>query len=190
MIEQFRNQFQLEDSKFDAYASCFNRIEVPAKTTLLNEGEISKRMFFIEKGCIREWFNNDGKDITCQFFFEQQAVGAIESFKKNIPALTTIETIEPSVLWWIHQQDAYMIIAEIKEIPHLRDLFIDKIFERTFDYMKYFFSVIKDSPQERYLRLLAERPELIRRVPQHYIASYMGISTVHLSRIKSKLSRS
>lgn len=146
-------------------------------------------MFLIEKGCIRVWFNNNGKDVTSQFFFENETVGSIESFLKNIPSPTTIETIEPCILWWVDKTDLNRIIEEIKEIPRLRDMFINRIFDRTFDYMKYFFSSIKDGPQQRYLNLMKERPEIIQRVPQHYIASYLGISTVHLSRIKSKLSK-
>lgn len=189
MFEQFRNKFQLDDDKWNEYIDCFHRIEVPAKTILLKEGEVSKKMFLIEKGGIRAWFNNNGKDITSQFFFEKETVGSIESFRKNIPSQTTIETIEPSILWWIHKTDLNRIIEEIKEIPQLRDMLIDKIFERTFDYMKYFFSMVKNTPQERYINLLKERPEIIKRVPQHYIASYLGISTVHLSRIKSVLAK-
>lgn len=189
MFEQYRPKLQLDDDKWNAYVSCFNRIEVPSKTVLLDEGKLSKKMFVIEKGCIRVWFNNNGKEVTSQFFFENETVGSIESFRKNIPSPTTIETIEPSILWWISKDDLDRIIEEIKAIPHLRDLYIDKIFNRTFDYMKYFFSSIKDTPQERYLNLIKERPEIVKRVPQHYIASYLGISTVHLSRIKSKLAK-
>ncbi|MGJ1516197.1 Crp/Fnr family transcriptional regulator [Sphingobacterium siyangense] len=189
MFEQFRIKFQLDDDKWNEYIDCFHRIEVLAKTILLKEGEVSKKMFLIEKGGIRAWFNNNGKDITCQFFFENETVGSIESFRKNIPSQTTIETIEPSILWWIHKTDLNRIVEEIKEIPQLRDMLIDKVFERTFDYMKYFFSMVKNTPQERYINLLKERPEIIKRVPQHYIASYLGISSVHLSRIKSVLAK-
>src|SRR5690606_443896 len=96
-------------------------------------------------------------------------------------------TIEPSIIWWIQKKDLDQIIEEIKEIPELRDQFIDAIFERTFQYMKHFISSIKDSPQERYLNLLKEKPEIVQRVPQHYIASYLGITKVHLSRIRSKI---
>lgn len=187
MLEQFRNKFQLADAQWNDYTGCFHRMEVPSRTILLTEGTISKKMFLIEKGCIRVWFNNKGKDVTSQFFFENETVGSIESFRKNIPSPTNIETIEPSILWWIHKEDLDRIIEEIKEIPHMRDMFIDKIFERTFDYMNYFFAMVRDTPQERYLNLLKERPEIVKRIPQHYIASYLGISTVHLSRIKSKL---
>jgi CRP-like cAMP-binding protein len=189
MFTLFRNKFLLEDDAWDSYVNCFKRIEVPAKTILLKEGEISKKMFLIEKGCIRVWYNNNGKDITSQFFFENEMVSSIESFRKGIPSLTAIETIEPGIIWWIHKKDLNRIIEEIKEIPRLRDMFINTIFERTFDYMKHFFSAIKDTPQQRYLNLIKERPQVIKRVPQHYIASYLGISTVHLSRIKSKLAK-
>ncbi|PXY39371.1 Crp/Fnr family transcriptional regulator [Flavobacterium cheongpyeongense] len=187
MFEQFRNKFPLDDSKWNEYTSYFKRLEVPAKTILLEEGEISKRLFIIEKGCIRVWFNNNGKDLTTQFFFENQNVASIESFVKKLPSPVFIETIEPAVLWWIHKSDIDIILEEIKEIPELRDQFIDKIFQRTFDYIRHFVSFIKDSPVQRYLNLIEENPQIVQRVPQHYIASYLGISTVHLSRIKSKL---
>jgi CRP-like cAMP-binding protein len=187
MFDQFRNKFPLEDSKWNEYTSYFKRLEVPPKTILLEEGEISKRLFIIEKGCIRVWFNNNGKDLTTQFFFENQNVASIESFIKKLPSPVFIETIEPSVLWWIHKNDIDIIMEEIKEIPELRDQFIDKIFQRTFDYIRHFVSFIKDSPSQRYLNLIEENPQIVQRVPQHYIASYLGVSTVHLSRIKSKL---
>lgn len=187
MFNQFRSKFPLSEEKWNEYIGYFNRIEVPAKTTLLEEGEISKKLFVIEKGCIRVWFNHNGKDLTSQFFFENQSVASIESFMKKFPSPVFVETIEPSILWWIHKNDVDTIIEEIKEIPELRDRLIDMLFQRTFDYMKHFFSFIKDSPAERYNSLIQEKPQIIQRVPQHYIASYLGVSTVHLSRIKSKL---
>lgn len=187
MFSQFRNKFPLTDEKWIEYTNYFSRIEVASKTILLEEGEISKKLFIIEKGCIRVWFNNNGKDLTTQFFFENQSVASIESFMKKFPSQAAVETIEPSVLWWISKNNLDKILEEIKEIPELRDRLINMLFERTFDYMKYFVSFIKDSPTQRYLNLIEERPQIIQRVPQHYIASYLGVTTVHLSRLKSKL---
>lgn len=187
MFTQFRNKFPLTDEKWNEYTSYFNRIEVPVKTVLIEEGEVSKKLFIIEKGCIRVWFNNNGKDLTSQFFFENQSVASIESFIKKFPSPVVVETIEPSVLWWISKNDVDTILEEIKQIPELRDRLINMLFQRTFDYMKHFFSFIKDSPTQRYLSLIEEKPQIVQRVPQHYIASYLGVSTVHLSRIKSKL---
>ncbi len=187
MFDQFKNKFPLDEEHWNEYTSCFTRIEVPAKTVLLKEGEISKKLFLIEKGCVRVWFNNNGKDMTFQFFFENDTVASIESFRKKIPSPVVIETIEASVLWWIHKKDVDRIAAEISEIPALRATFINALFDRTFAYMKHFFSFIKDTPTQRYLNLIEEKPQIIKRVPQHYIASYLGISTVHLSRIRNKV---
>ena len=189
MFEQFRNRFSLTDQQWNDYTHCFKRIEIPAKTVLLSEGETSKKLFLVEKGCIRVWFNNNGKDISFQFFFENHVVSSVESFRKNVPSPVTVETIEPSVVWWITKKEVDRIFDEIKHIPQLQDLLIDAVFERTYDYMKHFLTSIKDTPEQRYLNLIKEKPEMIRRVPQHYIASYLGVTTVHLSRIKSKLAK-
>lgn len=186
----FRNKIPVSDDKWNAYVSCFQRMEVPAKTVLLGEGKVSTKMFFVEKGCVRVWFNNNGKDLTLQFFMENQLVSSIESFIKRIPSPVTIETIEPCVIWWIGKKDMDRILDEVKEIPRIRDMFIDVIFERTFNYIQLFVSSIKDTPRQRYLNLMKERPALVKRIPQHYIASFLGITTVHLSRVKSQIARS
>lgn len=188
-LQKFRGNFAVSDDKWDEYTGCFKRIEVPAKTILLHEGEVSKKAYLVQKGCMRVWFNNAGKDMTVQFFFEMNTVSSLESFKKNIPSLLTIETLEPCVLWYINKPDIEKIIDEIGDIPLLRKQLLDAVFSRTFNYMQHFFSFIKDSPKQRYLNLVQQNPQIVLRVPQHYIASYLGISTVHLSRIKSAIAK-
>jgi len=190
MFEQNRHKTSFAAQIWVAYRSYFTCMKVPAKTNILREGEIAHKLFFIEKGCIRVWHNENGKDITVQFFFENSSVSSIESLKKNIPSPITIETIEPCIIWWIDKKALNKLIAEIKEIPRLRDMLIDALFERTFDYIKGFSAFIRDSPKQRYLHVLQDRPQIVQRVPQHYIASYLGISSVHLSRIKNKLAKS
>lgn len=69
----------------------------------------------------------------------------------------------------------------------VRERWMDALFERNLHYMKHCLSFIKDTPQQRYLNLIEKQPQVVQRVPQHYIASYLGITKVHLSRIKSKL---
>lgn len=189
MFDQLISKFQLDHDKVREYESYFNCIQVPARTILLREGDISKKVFFIKKGCIRVWFNNNGKDITFQFFFENDRVSSTESFKKNIPSIVTIETIEPCTLWVVNKKDMDKIMNECFEVPKIREKLIDVLFDRNIHYMKHCLSFIKDTPQQRYVRLLKESPQIIQRIPQHYIASYLGISSVHLSRIKGQLTR-
>ncbi len=189
MLDKFRTKFPFPPEKWDDYVSRFKRIQVPARTVLLREGDILRKAYLIEKGCLRVWFNNKGEDMTFQFFFENNTVSSIESFKKSIPSLFSIETIEPCTLWWIDKADIDTIIAEISEIPSVRTQMLEAMFDRTLHYMEHFLTFIRDTPLERYENLLAQRPHIVQRVPQHYIASYLGISSVHLSRIKNKLAR-
>lgn len=189
MLYQLKDKFQLTDDDWNYFIHHFSRMDVPAKTAILHEGEIPSRIFFIEKGCLRIWFNHEGKDLTLQFFFENNVVASLESFKKGTPSELTIEAIEPCTLWYITRADIDKLMPDIDARPAIRTAFINFILERTFNYMKHFFSFIKDSPKQRYINLINDKPEIIKRVPQHYIASYLGITTVHLSRIKSQIAK-
>jgi CRP-like cAMP-binding protein len=155
--------------------------EIAARTPLLREGEISRYAFLIRKGCLRMWFNKDGKDITMQFFFEDQAVASIDSFMNDEPSLFSLDAIEPSTVLAIGK-DAFIRIRDA--YPEAREEFQKFVFQRFRHYAQLFLSRIKDSPRERYEDLLAHHPEIIRRIPQRYIASYLGITPVSLSRIR------
>ncbi len=189
MFEQYRNSFPHLKEKWDEYINYYHRMEVPAKTVLLREGEVSKKAFLIEKGCLRAWLNNKGKDITFQFFFENEGVSSAESFNKSVPSFLTIETIEPCILHWISKENLNKVMKETMQIPEMREQLIDTMFERQLNYMKHFLSFIKETPKERYLTLLKEKPHILLRVPQQYIASYLGITPVSLSRIRNKVKR-
>jgi len=190
MDAQFRARHSyLTDEQWTKFTSFFQRMEVPAKTVLLREGEISTKAFVIEKGSLRVWFDNKGRDTTFQFFFEGQGISSLESFKKNIPSFFTIETLEPCVIYRIQKKDLEYIIAEIEKLPNYNNQLLEFLFERQFYYMKEFLSFVRDTPEERYQRLISERPHIVQRVPQQYIASYLGITSVSLSRIKARLAK-
>ena len=189
MLEKFRTKFPLPTEKWDAYVACFHRIDVPARTVLLHEGAVSRRAYLIEKGCLRVWFTNKGEETTFQFFFEDDTVSSVESFRKTIPSLFALETVEPCTLWWIDKTDLDRIMTEVSAQADIRERILDALFARTLNYMQHFLSFVRDTPLERYENLLTERPYIVQRVPQHYIASYLGISRVHLSRIRQKLAR-
>lgn len=140
-------------------------------------------MFFIEKGCLRTWVNNDGQEITTQFFFENDSVSSIESFRNNQPSFYNIESIEPCVLQTLSQKDFQMII---ETSPELKREMEEHLFNRLFQTQQLFYSYLKNNPQQRYAELIEKHPEILQRVPQHYIASYLGITPVSLSRIRNR----
>jgi len=168
---------------WENYRYMFKRQEISSKTTLLSEGETATKAYFIEKGCIRVWFNNNGKDVTFQFFFEGEGVSSIESFRTNQPSLFSIESIEPCIIHTISKKD---YIAILDDSPAIKAQIDEVLFQRLLFYQKLFLSRIKDNPETRYRELLEHHPQILQRVPQHYIASYLGITPVSLSRIRSR----
>jgi len=161
----------------------FTPLEVPAKTILLKEGQVSRTMYFIEQGCLRTWVNNDGKEITTQFFFEGDVVSSIESFRTNQPSLYTIESLEPTVLQTLSIKDFQEIIASSDDFKKAME---EHLFKRFYQAQQLFYSFLKNNPQQRYEELLQRHPHIVQRVPQHYIASYLGITSVSLSRIRNR----
>lgn len=169
---------------WSAYKSMWHPISVPAKTILLKEGAYANKLFKVINGALRVWFNHDGKEISFQFFFEGDVVCAVESFRKNVPSMFNIETIEPCELIWISKPDLDTVVAES---AYLNKYMMDWAVDRQSEFIRHFFSFLKDMPQQRYENLLHQKPEIIKRIPLQYIASYLGITPVSLSRIRNKV---
>lgn len=172
-----------QTQKWDRFKHLFKRMEVPSKTVLLAEGKISRNMFFLEKGCLRSWVDSNGKDITTQFFFEGDTVASIESFRSNQPSLYSIESIEPCVLQTISQKDFQDVLQSSQDLQMEMQ---EHLFKRLLQSQNLFFSFLKNTPQQRYEDLIDKHPKIIHRIPQHYIASYLGITSVSLSRIRNR----
>jgi len=164
-------------------------LEVPAKSVLLEEGTVSQNYIFIEKGCVRAFFSDNGDDKTVQFFFENEGLTSFESFVNHTPSFVTIETIEQSVIYLLPKKYVNQLMDELSAEPGFVKFLMQISSQRQTHYMNEFVSFIRDTREQRYQNLLSQRPHILQRVPQHYIASYLGVSTVHLSRIKSKLAK-
>ena len=158
--------------------------QLPAKTVLLEAGDVATNIFIVKYGCLRSWYNADGDDITLQFFLPGQPVASFESLVNSTPSEYSIETLLPTEVVVVNGLDFKNWIESHPEY-HLKGILF--AMERLSSYQKLFLSRIKDSPQERYESLLKEHPEIIAQIPQHYIASYLGITPVSLSRIRSRL---
>ena len=183
MLDRLIDRLKRDETNWVRFQHLFVEKDIAAKTILLNEGEISKNLYFIKTGCLRLWFNNDGKDITLQFFFEGQAVASIDSFLGSHPSMFTIESIEPSSIISISKDSFEQLLSYY---PDLKEGLQEITYKRFRDYALLFLSRIKDNPRKLYEDLLKNHPEIIKRVPQHYIASYLGITPISLSRIRNR----
>jgi len=169
-------------SAWEKYKHLWRQLEVPAHHLLLKEGEVCKKVYLIKQGAARTWFDGRDKEICFQFFFEGDVVYASESLRKGTPSPFNIQTMEPSTLYWIEAAGLELI----RQDAALYNQILDKVVERQEEFMQRFFTFLKDSPQQRYEDLLKHKPEIIRRVPLQYIASYLGITQVSLSRIRAR----
>jgi CRP-like cAMP-binding protein len=126
MFNQIFNKLKKDKTNWLKFQDLLVEREIASKTILLQEGEISNYVHYIKKGCLRQCFNKDGKDITFQFFFEGQAVASIDSFINNQPSLFTIESIEPSIIFSLSKNN----FEQLQRIyPELSDGFQDLMFQ-------------------------------------------------------------
>ena len=128
----------------------------------------------------------NGKDITFQFFFENERVASIESFLSREPSECYIEAIEASTLIVLSKNDFDILV---KQFPEINEAIFQLAMARFKHYAGLFRSFITHKPKDRYLELVKNDPRVIERIPQHYIASYLGITPVSLSRIRNKIWR-
>ena len=158
-------------------------LDVKAKTVLLAEGQVATHLYVIRQGCVRIWLNHRGKELTAQFFVEGEAVASLESFLTGEPSEFTLETVEPCTLEVLTKTEFDRLMAGH---AGFREWFQQLTTRRLIGYVHHLLSYIRDTPQERYQDLVRNRPQLLQRVPQHYIASYLGITGVSLSRIRNR----
>ncbi|EAH0458218.1 Crp/Fnr family transcriptional regulator [Listeria monocytogenes] len=184
MNHYFFKRIPTLEENWSSMESLFIKKEIPAKTLLLSEGDIANYIYFIDKGALRLWNNDDGRDITVQFFFENQIVASFESWYQKMPSIFSIESIEDTTVMAL-SSDAYCKLIE--QFSEINTYLTQLISERFVIYTNYFLSRIKDTPEKRYQYLVNHEPELVARVPQHYIASYLGITPVSLSRIRNRI---
>lgn len=161
--------------------------DVPAGTTLLAEGDVATNLFVVLKGCLRSYFvKENGDDITFQFFVEGQRVSSFESAMTGTPSRLNIDAIENSTIGFVKIS---RLVRMAGESDAARENFNRFLVSRLIYYMQQHTSFILDSPEKRYIRLVKESPELVSRLPQKYIASYLGITPVSLSRIRSRIKK-
>lgn len=159
-------------------------ISCKAKEVLLAAGDTASSIFLVKSGCVRAWYNADGKDITLQFFMAGQPVASFESLVNRTPSQYTLEVVVPSEIDIIRGEE-FRHWLETHPEHHLDGMRF--AMQRVASYQSLFLSRITQNPQQRYEALLREHPEIVRQIPQQYIASYLGITPVSLSRIRSRI---
>jgi len=150
---------------------------------LLKEGQQSKNSYFVLKGCIRTYYIIEGEEKTTAFYTELDAITP-HCVTNKTPSDYFISCVEDSILL-ISDSD---MGAEINSKFPKFDIMCRMLSEELLAKQRIEFDEFKtSSPEQRYLNLLQNRPDLIQRVPQHQLASYLGIKPQSLSRLRARI---
>lgn len=156
-------------------------------TILLRQGEVSDKCYFVLAGCIRQYtVGEDGKEVTINFFTEEQSVVIFKSYKQKIPSNYFLSCVEESKLLVGDLESEESMYTKFPELEKITRVIIEHNFGEEQDEKARFMGAV---PEMRYRMLLEKRPALINRVPQHQLASYLGITPESLSRIKKRVSQ-
>ncbi|WKN40767.1 Crp/Fnr family transcriptional regulator [Tunicatimonas pelagia] len=159
--------------------------EVPKRFLLIEEGTVAQEVYFINQGCLRLFYPREGEEITAFIFLENLFATSLESLLQQTPSQQCLETLEDSELLVI----SYENLMKVYNYSVNFQIMARRITEQRFiNAQRILSSHILDSPEERYQKLLATQPAWFQRVPQHYIASFLGITPVSLSRIRKRMS--
>lgn len=155
---------------------------------LLRQGEVSAiKCYFVLKGCVRQFFiDESGKEVTSNFFTEEQAIPIINEQTQRDVSKYSFMCVEDCLLV-VGDADSEKMMYH--NYPQLETM-VRKMMEINIDEMQeQFGEFINSTPEERYTSVLRKRPHLIDRIPQHQLASYLGITPESLSRIKKRMKK-
>ncbi len=151
------------------------------KEIITRAGDMENHFNFIVKGLARKYYKKGAAEINVQISMEGHMMLSQESFHSRQPSEYTIEAIEPTTLVSINYDDAENMFASSQRMEHLGRIIV------TYSMVikdKWQMQLIKMTPRERFISFVNKNPELMQRVPQKYLASYLNIKPETFSRFK------
>ena len=183
LIDFISSYISLTEEEKNAILSLDTFRTVKKGTILLKEGQQSQESYFVIKGCIRKYYITDGEEKTTAFYTEMEGLTP-HCVTTNAPSEYFISCVEDSILTVATPDIGEEINAQFPKFEIMCRLLSEELLAKqqiNFDEFK------TSSPEQRYLNLQQNRPDLIQRVPQHQLASFLGIKPQSLSRLRSRI---
>lgn len=165
-------------------SSCFSLKKLQKGDLLVQEGKISRYIGFIEKGFLQYFIILDGEEKTTYSLGEHHFVASLVSFLKQVPARENIRAVVNTDVWVVEKT----ILSKLQdEIPAFKAFYIGMLEWQICCIDESRLDAIVLSPQERYLKMMEKEPTLIQQIPLQYLASILGVTPRHLSRIRNNI---
>lgn len=158
-------------------------LEAKKGTILLKDGNVCKECYAVIKGCLREYYLKDGLDKTTAFFTKGQPVNSFSSYTNQVPSKHFLECSEDCLLTVGNQS---LVEQMCQRIPRLSEFIKNEVEKDAGALQERMATFMISSPEERFVNLMETNPGLMNRVPQHQIASYIGVTPESFSRIKKR----
>lgn len=180
---EFLNKFiPITQEEYDSLIlPCVVKRQFEKKSIITQAGEIENYMNFVDRGLVRKYYKRENDEINTQISYEGHIIHAQESFHSRTPSEYTIETIEPCEFSSITFECLEKIYSSSEKMQQLGRLVITATMVLK---DKWQSQLVKLSPRERFINFVTKHPELMQRVPQKYLASYLNIKPETFSRFK------
>jgi CRP-like cAMP-binding protein len=166
-----------------AFLNAWKYWAVPKDHLLLREQSVSDYFYFIQKGVARIYYYKNDKEITEWIALDKQFFLSITSFFERTPSHLIIQTTEPSEVYGIHHNDFMALADKYHDVEKL----LRKMVTRSLIMSQVRMDSIQfETAQQRYEGILRNTPNILKRVPLSYIASFLGVTLETLSRIRSQ----
>ncbi len=179
-------RIELTDEEFARSTTFFIPKKIRKHQFLLKEGEMCKILAFVVKGCLRCYSVDDkGEEHIVQFAIEDWWISEPYSALTGEPSQYSIDALEDSELLLLDRDAQNKLLEEIPKFERMFRMLLENRFVAN---QRRITGTLSLSAEERYLSFLKSYPDIVRRVPQSMIASYLGITPQSLSRIRKELS--
>ena len=180
---KYTERGELSVQSMDLLTNMLEPIKVLRGTVLVHEGEISKYIYYIERGLVRQSYNKKGRVLTEHIGYEGSMIICIESLFNQVPSYLSIECLEPCWIYALPYDDIVRVSHKSFEMFYILNSILKEslILSQRKAYTLRFSSAI-----ERYRQTLEEYPEIIRRTPLNIVASYLQMSPETLSRVRTQ----
>jgi CRP-like cAMP-binding protein len=185
--EQIKKFVEFDDEEWNAFKEHLGFNSLKKKQDFIEPSEICNDFGFIISGSVRYFYIKDGEEITSYFSFENEFVSSYKSFLTRLPGFNYIQALEDTLLITISYANMQQMLAN-PLLAYKMERFGRLIAEYyLICYEDRMASFVTQTPEERYLDLLSTGREVLQRMPQHYIAHFLGITPVSLSRIRRRI---